>query len=185
MWQRIICSKQFKKKPSELCSTIAAVGRKLNQKRVKPDSLRAYVASRLIPLDKDPGIRPIGIGEVLRRIISIATGTMLKPDLIKHTAPLQTCAGVAGGIEATIHAMRKAWEDPGTEAILLIDASNAFNAMNRKAALKNLDYTCPELATYLRNVYSADAELFVANSCETIYSKEGTTQGGPESNAYR
>ena len=33
-----------------------------------PELLQPYILSRLIPLDKNPGIRPIGIGEVLRRI---------------------------------------------------------------------------------------------------------------------
>ena len=129
------------------------------------------MAARLIPLDKSPGVRPIGIGDVVRRIIGRATVSMLKPDLINRTAPLQTCAGVAGGVEASIHAVRKMWEDPNVEGILLIDASNAFNAMNRKTALKNLDYTCPELATYLRNLYGTEAELFVANSNHTIFQK--------------
>ena len=180
MWQRLLCSKQFKKKPFELCSAVAALARKLNQKRVNPDYLRAFVAACLIPLDKDlgAGVRPIGIGEVLRRITSSATVTMLKPELIEHTAPLQTCAGVHGGIEASIHGMREIWQDPDTECIILIDATNAFNKMCRKTALKNLDYTCPELANYLRNLYSIEAELFVANSDETILSREGTTQGG-------
>ena len=37
-----------------------------------------------------------------------------------------------GGIEASIHAMRKKFEDEDTEAILLVDASNAFNALIAK-----------------------------------------------------
>ena len=35
----------------------------------KSANLVSYIACRLIPLDKQPGIRPIGIGEVLRRIL--------------------------------------------------------------------------------------------------------------------
>ena len=60
------------------------------------------------------------------------------------------------------------YENPEIEGILLVDASNAFNALN------NLT----------RNLYSCEAELFVAGSEETILSREGTTQGGPESNGF-
>ena len=77
--------------------------------------------------------------------------------------------------------MRQIYEDEETEGILLVDATNAFNALNRKAALHNVQYTCPELANFVRNIYCKDAELFLPNSKEVIYSREGTTQGGPES----
>ena len=94
LWTRLLCSKQFKKKPAELCAAIADVAKKLNTKIVNPQLLRGLVAGRLIPLDKKPGVRPIGIGEVLRRIIARATTTVLKPELVECTAPIQTCAGL-------------------------------------------------------------------------------------------
>ena len=47
--------------------------------------------------------------------------------------------------------------------------------------IEDLRYSCPELSTFVSNVYGCEAELFVANSSETILSREGTTQGGPES----
>ena len=53
--------------------------------------------------------------------------------------------------------------------------------LNRTAALHNVQYTCPELSNFVRNIYSSNAELFLPNSKEIIYSEEGTTQGGPES----
>ena len=96
------------------------------------------LACRLIPLDNKPGVRPIGVGEILRRIIGKAVTTALKPELVNNTAPIQTCAGLPGGIEASINAVRQIYEDPATEGILLVDARNAFNALNRKAALNNL-----------------------------------------------
>ena len=176
-----LCSKQHKKKPAELCQAIADLAKKLNRVEVLPSLLQAFVAGRLIPLDKSPGVRPIGIGEVLRRIVSSATMALLKPDLINATAPLQTCAGLPGGIEASIHAMRQMYEDDDVEGVLLVDASNAFNALNRKAALHNVQYTCPELSTFVKNIYGCNAELFVSGSDQVVYSCEGTTQGGPES----
>ena len=109
---------------------------------------------------------------------------MIKPELVKATAPLQTSAGLSGGIEASIHAMRKIYDDEETEGILLIDASNAFNALNRRAALHNVQFTCPELSNFVRNIYSTEAELFLPNTDEVIYSREGTTQGGTECSKY-
>lgn len=50
-----------------LCSALAAVGRSTF---ISPESLGAFVACRLIPLNKCPVVRPIGIGEVPRRIIA-------------------------------------------------------------------------------------------------------------------
>ena len=76
--------------------------------------------------------------------------------------------------------MRRIWEDEDTEAILFVDAANAFNALNRKAALHNVQYTCPELSTFVKNIYNGEAERFLSNSTVIIYSREGTTQGGPE-----
>ena len=60
------------------------------------------------------------------------------------------------------------------EAALLVDASNAFNSINRKAALHNIAILCPSLSTVLHNVYGAAARLFVTGEGE-IPSTEGTT----------
>ena len=68
------------------------------------------------------------------------------------------------GSKHQIHAMRKIYEDEETEAILLVDAANAFNALNCKAALHNVQYICPELSTFVKNIYSNDAELFLAKN---------------------
>ena len=39
---------------------------------IHPEGLSALVACRLIPLNECPGVRPIGVGEVPRRIIAKA-----------------------------------------------------------------------------------------------------------------
>ena len=74
--------------------------------------------------------------------------------------------------------MRTLFSDELTEAVLLIDASNAFNCMNRELALNNIQIICPEIATYLINTYRSPANLIVNNSSGVIIkSEEGVTQG--------
>ena len=65
------------------------------------------------------------------------------------------------GSEAAIYAMREIFEADETDAALLIDASNAFNSLNRAAALHNVRVICPAIAIYVINTYRAPARLFV------------------------
>ena len=126
------------------------------------DLLEAYIASRLIPLDKNPGVRPIGVGEVLRRTIGKAVTWSLSMEIKEAAGPLQTCAGHGVGAEAAIHAMRKIYEDDATNAVLLIDAENAFNSMNRQVALHNIHVICPSIAAYITNTYRNSSRLVIA-----------------------
>ena len=177
-WQRLLCSKSFKTCGTELCESVALLARKLCTELVDPDPLAAFISCRLIPLDKNPGIRPIGIGEVLRRVIGKSVTTLLKPEILAATAPLQAAAGLQGGVEAAIHSLRTMYEDEDTHGILLVDADNAFNRLNRKVALHNTSVVCPELYKYLVNTYRKAARLYIPNSNGLyILSQEGTTQG--------
>ena len=63
---------------------------------------------------------------------------IVKEDVQQAAGPLQLCAVQPGGIEAAIHAVQKFYDDPKTEAVLMVDARNAFNQLNRKAALINI-----------------------------------------------
>ena len=64
------------------------------------------------------------------------------------------------------------------DALLLVDASNAFNSLNRQTALHNIQRLCPPfLATALINTYRAPSELYVDG--DVLLSREGTTQGNP------
>ena len=63
-----------------------------------------------------------------------------------------------------------------SDAVLLIDASNAFIALNRAAALHNIRVLCPSIATYAINIYREPARLFIVGGQE-LRSSEGTTQG--------
>ena len=115
-----------------------------------------------IPLDKSPQIRPVGVREVLRRIIGKTISTQ-KEEIKLASGPLQVCAGHSEDAEATMHA--QIFDDGGTDEILLIDA-------------RNIQITCPEMSMYIINMYRSPSRLFTCGG-EEILSQEGTTQGDP------
>ena len=159
---------------TELCESLAATARRICTCYVDPCGLSAFVACRLIALDKCPGI---SIGETVRRIIGRAVARILSHDIQMAAGPLQLCAGHQSGCESAVHAMRQVFESSETEAIILVDATNAFNSLNRQAALRNIHHLCPSLSKVLINTYREDVQLFIDG--ETLLSQEGTTQGDP------
>ncbi len=182
-FKRILACKSFKQSCVALCDALATLTRNLCTEYVDPWSIEALVASRLIPLDKNGGaVRPIGVGEVVRRVISKCVMKVVKPDVMEASGSLQLCAGQPSGSEAAIHAMRNIFDADDTDAILLIDASNAFNSLNRAAALHNIRILCPTIATYVINTYRLPTRLFITGGQE-LKSSEGTTQGDPLSMA--
>ena len=52
--------------------------------------------------------------------------------------------------------------DDDTEAMLMVvDASNTFNSINREAFLHNAKVLCPALDTFIKNCYLMPSDLFV------------------------
>ena len=117
-------SKNFGESSSDLCQTLAKVTKKLCTEELSA-SLEGFLACRLIPLNKNPGLRPIGVGEVLRRIIGKVIVSVVRNDIISSVGSRQVCAGHEAGCEAAIHAMHTIFEDEKTEAVLLVDTANA------------------------------------------------------------
>ena len=178
-FKRILACKSFKKSSANLCDALAKMARRLNTDFVDPRTIEPFLANRLIPLDKGEGaVRPIGVGEVIRRVIGKCVMKVTKQDVIEASGSLQVCAGLKSGSEAAVHAMHSIFEADETDAVLLIDASNAFNALNRAAALHNIRVLCPPIAMYAINTYREPARLFIIGGKE-IKSAEGTTQGDP------
>ena len=64
-WKRIFTSNQFGDRTDDLCKTFAGVIKRLCTVENQSISLEAFLANRLISPDKNPGLRPIGVGEVL------------------------------------------------------------------------------------------------------------------------
>ena len=185
-WRRILVSKSFGNAGGNLRTSLATFAKKICTKEIESmtrdsiqtSSLEAYTACRLIPLDKSPGVRPIGVGEVLRRIVGKTIISVIKDDIMRGAGDLQLCAGQHSGCEAAVHAITDIFEETATDALLLIDANNAFNSINRNVLLHNIEFLCPPMAIYVKNCYRVPSRLFVIGGFE-IKSSEGTTQGDP------
>ena len=181
-WRRILVSRVYGTANQELRNALARLAKQMCTQPIEQDTVRSplnpLLACRLIPLDKSPGIRPIGIGEVLRRIIGKSAMHVMKDDISISAGCLQLCASQPSGCEAAVHAVREIFQEEECDAVILVDASNAFNSINRKAMLHNIGILCPVMKTFAENCYSTSARLFITGGGE-ILSKEGTTQGCP------
>jgi len=180
-WKRMVS--MYKTASDELVTAMARAAKLLCTRSVDAGKLEAYLAARLIPLDKDPGVRPIAVGEVFRRIIGRAVMKVIESDVMKATAPLQLCIGIPSACEVAVESLTSLFRDPGTEAVLLVDASNAFNAINRALALHNIPRVCPAAGQIFINTYQNDINLYIDGGT-VIKSREGTCQGDPLAMAF-
>ena len=177
-WKQILTSKQFGRSSIDLCKAFPEFIKKICSIENQSAFLEAFLACRLIPLDKIPGLRPIDIGEALRRIAVKVVVTHFRTETVTSVGSLKVCAGKEAGFEFVIHAMQAIYEDETCEAILLVDASNAFNSINRNVFLHIVIIVCPAIAIYVKNCYSLHSQFFIIWG-NKIRPCEGTTQGDP------
>ena len=135
------------------------------------------LACHLIALDKNPGVRPISIRDTTCRIIAKAVISAIKDDVLNSASFTQLCVGQMVGVESAVHCIRQKFDSPETDAVLLVDTSNAFNSLNCGTALHNIRFEYPASSTILINTYREASELLIDG--EVIFSIEGTTQGDP------
>eukprot|EP00978_Attheya_sp_CCMP212_P005533 scaffold12431_cov57-Attheya_sp.AAC.8 len=147
---------------------------------------RAMLACRLLALNKWPGIRPIGIGEVWQRLTTKVVLEVTVDAAKAMCGDSQLCVGLEAGVEGGIHAMRLIWEEhkmEGEWGSLLVDARNAFNEGNRIIAmLWTVRHIWPSGARFLFNVYRHWSTLIIRGvdgKALGIPSREGVTQGDP------
>ena len=104
-----------------------------------------------------------------------------KKDLEETCGSQQVACGVKAGIEGALHAVEELFNSTKEDghSLLLMDASNAFNALNRETALWNARILWPRCSRFLFNTYRGYAQLIVEGTTELLFSSEGTTQGDP------
>ena len=117
------------------------MAREISTEFIDSSGISSLVACRLIALDKNPGARPIGACETIRRIISKAILNVVK-NILTVAVAVQFCASQDASCGAVVHSMHTVFNDPKMEALLLVEATNAFNNLNRHVAFRNISMNC-------------------------------------------
>ena len=145
-----------------------------------PATIKPFIyGGRLIALNKkDGGVRPIVVGQVLRRIASKLVNRHGTTKLKNGFTPLQLGVGVPRGMEAAVHASRIFLEnlDPD-EALVKLDFKNAFNSLRRDSILEAAKQSLPEAYAYIHASYGSSSHLFYQDNI--ISSEVGVQQGDP------
>ena len=177
---------KFGKVSAELREAVASFSMWLANDFPPWAAYRAFMSGRLVALDKCPGVRPIGIGETWRRAFAKALLKVAGPEATQACGIDQLCSGLQAGVEGAVHAMQHVWDVHHQEeqwGFFLIDASNAFNELNRTHMLWTVRREWPSGARFVFNCYKHWATLIVRGNTGTggisLASKEGVTQGDP------
>jgi len=132
-------------------------------------------------LKKGGGVRPIAVGEVLRRLASRLCCLVVRPSLPSVFLPYgQVGVGIQGGLEGAIHITRhfiSAHSDDDSFALLKVDMKNAFNECDRSAFFTRVSDDFPEISAWVKWCYSQPAELRFGN--RRLLASSGVQQGDP------
>ena len=138
-------------------------------------------ASLLACQKKDGGLRPIAIGEVLRRLVSKCVARAVQSEAVSFLSPLQVGVGIPGGCEAIVHSLASLLNDcsipPESRCTLLVDFSSAFNSIDRGLMFEEARARIPSMSSWLECCYGSQPVLFLGE--HTILSCCGVQQGDP------
>ena len=126
---------------------------------------------------KDGGIRPIAIGNLLRRLVAKCCASKLQDKAAAVLGPHQLGVGVPGACEGIVHTVRKLLEADPSLFCLQVDLVNAFNLVNRDAAMEAVLQNFPEVLAWVKTCYGQPSHLLFG--LVTLSSQLGFQQGDP------
>ena len=168
-----------------ICAVLREVVNLLISGKVPVQVARFLAGGNLVALEKNkpncpPDIRPIAVGEAIRRLAGKCLCFMTKAKAHDFLAPFQHGVACQGGAEKIIHGLRSCVDEHWHEvdfAVLKIDLHNAFNRVSRQAVLNACALHIPELLPWSQWCYGQHPALW--HSLGTISSEIGVQQGDP------
>ena len=127
---------------------------------------------------KDGGIRPIAVGNTLRRLAGKIVSRRVMETMGQLARPTQLGYGTRGGAEAVVHATRAYMSDiDETQVILKLDFRNAFNTVRRDKMLLAVRTYLPKFYSFIWQMYRNPSKLFFGDFL--LQSESGVQQGDP------
>ena len=128
--------------------SLAKVADKVAAADLPEEMVAGLAAVCLHPLRKKPeGVRPVGAGEALRRVVGRALLSAEKGPLAEGVGRHQLGAGLKGGGEKLAHLVRATAEARPFDCWVALDLSNAFGTMLRDVALEAAEQVVPQSRT--------------------------------------
>ena len=122
-------------------------------------------------MDKCPGVRPISIGETIRRLTAKCASCVAGAETKNTCGTDQLCAGLEAGTEGGMHDITMEWDEHKHEedwGFLIADARNAFNEPSRDQMPWNARHLWPSGARFTFNCCRHFANLLVQNGDGTV-----------------
>ena len=124
------------------------------------------------------GIRPIAVGNVIRRVAGKISSRANIQELGEKFCPTQVGFGTKGGCEAAVHAVRTfATSQDSVKVLFKGDYKNAFNSIRRDVILQKARSEVPQVYGYIYHCYAETSDLFYNEN--VIASESGVQQGDP------
>jgi hypothetical protein len=147
--------------------------------RVPPSLAPALAGASLSALVKDGGdVRPIAVGETIRRLTSKCLCAEVKDEAALYLRPLQVGVACPMGAEAVIRSLTQYVERHSSSVhklVLKVDFANAFNTVDRESFLRAATLHTPAVAKWAWWCYSQPTTLHY-NSAK-LTSSAGVQQG--------
>lgn len=176
-----LLSRQTGEAGSRLLQALTTMANVLLSGAIPPQVQPILFGANLIALRKPlGGVRPIAIGNTLRRMVAKAVNCLMFDTFGEKLRPIQLGCGTKAGCEAAVHASRtflaNASEDT-PRVLLKLDFQNAFNSLRRDRLLTVVKEDFPHLYPFIWQAYSAPSTLFFG--CHSLSSATGVQQGDP------
>jgi hypothetical protein len=140
-----------------------------------------FFGAKLIAMQKkDGGLRPVAMGETLRRLVSkIALAQVVDQAASTLFAGNQWAVGIKDGLQLVTHSIRRvsnAWHrSDSPKGFVKLDVQNAFNTFHRSHMIAAVDQHIPVLSDLVRSAYGQPSILFFGD--RQISSEKGGQQG--------